>query len=459
MCAALRYAAVDSSAAAGRNDDPARWCTRSTGSPSRRTRVTTTRTSCPMARARSRCSATTGLPARCATDWPTPATRRPLSPRRVTSSMSPNPAPARADVDCAVRLSLELADLVRGLAERDDDHPVTLWIVTRGVREGSSDAAVRAEPDVGNRRGHPGRAAAVVGRPGRPAGRRGHRRSRTGAVHGSADTGEVDSGAARRRILGTGPGAGVRRAGARAAAVPPGRGIPDHRWHGCARSADGRLARGSRCASGDPGRPYRAAAPPRLGQRHQRRRHHAEDQRHPGARDARGRRRSRGARHRFARGDAGSAGQTRRRRGRADTRRHPRRRYHRRPTVHRARGGPSAAHHVAEDRRRAGAAPDLPARQPRLLVPDGRGRCGVRCPRPGRLRGGQRLPRRFGPGASPAGLPHRQPGLGGLARTRLRRRRADRAAGTRAAGLAGRSPPRKPSRPGTTSSATTSRRP
>jgi phthiocerol/phenolphthiocerol synthesis type-I polyketide synthase A len=48
-----------------------------------------------------------------------------------------------ADIDCAVRLSVEVADLVRRLAERDEDHPVTLWIITRGVREGSSDAAVR----------------------------------------------------------------------------------------------------------------------------------------------------------------------------------------------------------------------------------------------------------------------------------------------------------------------------
>jgi phthiocerol/phenolphthiocerol synthesis type-I polyketide synthase A len=48
-----------------------------------------------------------------------------------------------ADIDCAVRLSAEAADLVCGLAERDDDHPVTLWIITRGVREGTSDAAVR----------------------------------------------------------------------------------------------------------------------------------------------------------------------------------------------------------------------------------------------------------------------------------------------------------------------------
>jgi phthiocerol/phenolphthiocerol synthesis type-I polyketide synthase A len=47
------------------------------------------------------------------------------------------------DLDCAVRLSTEVADLVRGLAERDDDNPVTLWIITRGVREGSSGAAVR----------------------------------------------------------------------------------------------------------------------------------------------------------------------------------------------------------------------------------------------------------------------------------------------------------------------------
>ena len=47
------------------------------------------------------------------------------------------------DLDSAVRLSTEVADLVRGLAARDDDNPVTLWIVTRGVREGSSDAAVR----------------------------------------------------------------------------------------------------------------------------------------------------------------------------------------------------------------------------------------------------------------------------------------------------------------------------
>jgi phthiocerol/phenolphthiocerol synthesis type-I polyketide synthase A len=50
--------------------------------------------------------------------------------------------PDEADLDCAVRMSLEVADLVRRLAERDDNHPVTLWIITRGVREGISHSAV-----------------------------------------------------------------------------------------------------------------------------------------------------------------------------------------------------------------------------------------------------------------------------------------------------------------------------
>ena len=50
---------------------------------------------------------------------------------------------AETDIDCAVRLSAEVADLVRRLAERDDHHPATLWIITRGVREAVSDAALR----------------------------------------------------------------------------------------------------------------------------------------------------------------------------------------------------------------------------------------------------------------------------------------------------------------------------
>ncbi len=45
------------------------------------------------------------------------------------------------DVDAAVRLSTEVADLVRMLAERADHHPATLWIITRGVHRADCDAA------------------------------------------------------------------------------------------------------------------------------------------------------------------------------------------------------------------------------------------------------------------------------------------------------------------------------
>ena len=50
---------------------------------------------------------------------------------------------AATDVDCAVRLSAEVADLVRRLAERDDQYPATLWIITQGVRDALSDRALR----------------------------------------------------------------------------------------------------------------------------------------------------------------------------------------------------------------------------------------------------------------------------------------------------------------------------
>ncbi len=53
------------------------------------------------------------------------------------------PGTAETDIDCAVRLSADVADLVRRLTERDDDNPATLWIITRGVHDGISDAAVR----------------------------------------------------------------------------------------------------------------------------------------------------------------------------------------------------------------------------------------------------------------------------------------------------------------------------
>ena len=167
-----------------------------------------------------------------------------------------------SDVDVAVRTSMELVELVRGLAERDESHPATLWIVTRGVREGSSDAAVAQSPLWGTagviRAEQPQLWGGLVDLP-------------DGAAIGSLLPAlapmlrtPAKSILALRdgEFLAPGLGAGVRRTGARAAALPPGRGLPDHRWPGCARSADGRLARGPRSPSGDPGRPHRAAAPP-----------------------------------------------------------------------------------------------------------------------------------------------------------------------------------------------------
>jgi phthiocerol/phenolphthiocerol synthesis type-I polyketide synthase A len=50
---------------------------------------------------------------------------------------------AETEMDCVVRLSAEVGDLVRRLAERGDHHPATLWIITRGVREALSDQALR----------------------------------------------------------------------------------------------------------------------------------------------------------------------------------------------------------------------------------------------------------------------------------------------------------------------------
>jgi phthiocerol/phenolphthiocerol synthesis type-I polyketide synthase A len=50
---------------------------------------------------------------------------------------------ANADVDYAVRVSAEITDLVRLLAERSERDPVTLWILTAGVREAAEPVAVR----------------------------------------------------------------------------------------------------------------------------------------------------------------------------------------------------------------------------------------------------------------------------------------------------------------------------
>ena len=241
---------------------------------------------------------------------------------------------AETDIDCAVRLSAEVADLVRRLAERDDDHPATLWIVTRGVRDGSLRRGGAPELSVGTGRGHQGRAATAVGRPG------GH--------PGWPDRADIgDCASALSAVLRTpaksilalrdgeflAPALApvVRRTGARAVAVSPRCGISHHRRHGRPRSTDGRLARGPRCTSSGTRRAYAVAAQARLGQRHQRRGRAPQDRRHPGTGDAGRHRRCRGPRRRIARRGAGSARQAGRRRGAPDTRCHTRRRSHRRP--------------------------------------------------------------------------------------------------------------------------------
>jgi len=48
-----------------------------------------------------------------------------------------------SDIDCSVRLSGDVTDLVRRLAKRDDRHPPRLWIITRGVGDAVSDTALR----------------------------------------------------------------------------------------------------------------------------------------------------------------------------------------------------------------------------------------------------------------------------------------------------------------------------
>ncbi len=136
----LRFAAVDSSAAAGRNDDPASMVHAIDWQPFTPD------------------ESNDGGPgsivvlgdddvAGCLRDgltqngYPSAAVADARYVLYVAESRS-----GESDVDGAVRMSMELVDLVRGLAERDESHPATLWIITRGVREGSSDAAVGQSP-------------------------------------------------------------------------------------------------------------------------------------------------------------------------------------------------------------------------------------------------------------------------------------------------------------------------
>ena len=175
---------------------------------------------------------------------------------------------AETDIDCAVRLSAEVADLVRRLAERDDRHPATLWIITRGVREAVSDAALRQSCLWG--------LAGVIGAE--------QPQLWGGLVDIPVGDDIGDCASALSTVLPTAAksilvlrdgeflapalvpvsGQPVRET----VAVSSRRGLPHHRRHGRTRPADGRLARGPRCTSSRPGWPHSVASQARLGQRH-----------------------------------------------------------------------------------------------------------------------------------------------------------------------------------------------
>ncbi|UMB70944.1 type I polyketide synthase [Mycobacterium paraterrae] len=136
----LRYAAVDSSAAVGRNDDPASMVHGIDWQP---------------ATFEESAGAGSGSVAVLGDNDIAASLRDGLTGRGYTSAAI---ADARfvvyvaetrsgeSHVDGTVRMSMELVELVSELAGRDESHPVTLWIITRGVRDGSSDAAVAQSP-------------------------------------------------------------------------------------------------------------------------------------------------------------------------------------------------------------------------------------------------------------------------------------------------------------------------
>ena len=299
-----------------------------------------------------------------------------------------------SDVDAAVRTSMELVDLVRGLAGRDESHPVTLWIVTRGVREGSSDAAVAQSPLWGT--------AGVI---------RAEQPQLWGGLVDLPDGVAVGSLVPALAPMLRTPAKSIvslRDGEFFAPGLAPVSGAPVREPLRCRPDA-AYLITGGLGALGlltagwlaDRGARRvilagRTALPPRRDwDSDRRRRHRGEDQRRPRAGGARGGGRSRRARRRFARGDAGAADQTRRRGRGADPRRRPRRGHHRCQAVHRAGGRPAAAHVWPRLPGRS-AAPGLPAGKPRLHVPDRRGRRRLRGAGPGRLRRGECLPRRPG---------------------------------------------------------------
>jgi phthiocerol/phenolphthiocerol synthesis type-I polyketide synthase A len=71
----------------------------------------------------------------------------PAAARYVVYAAEPPPArSAETEADCAVRMSADVASVVRALAARADTHPVRLWILTRGVQEAADTTALRQSP-------------------------------------------------------------------------------------------------------------------------------------------------------------------------------------------------------------------------------------------------------------------------------------------------------------------------
>ncbi|WP_137149071.1 type I polyketide synthase [Mycolicibacterium sp. CR10] len=66
--------------------------------------------------------------------------------RYVVYVADPGPADTETDIDASVRLTAEVSEIVGALADRDPRKPATLWMVTQGVHESASDAALRQSP-------------------------------------------------------------------------------------------------------------------------------------------------------------------------------------------------------------------------------------------------------------------------------------------------------------------------
>ena len=325
-------------------------------------------------------------------------------------------------------------DPVRSLAARGDDNPAALWIVTRGVHDAVHSSALRQSSSVGtcgrHRVEHPELWGGLLDT--EFGADIGVSHSALSSVLARAE--HIDHGAARRRVPCPGIGAGrpVSRFGVPCSA--PRCGIPHHRRHGHTRSADGGLAGRPGRSSPHPRRPY--PLPPRRDwdTRGREPRRARKDHRDKEPRDARSLGRhvastsdpARRVRTLIARRDRDGAPPIRGIIHAAGVTNND--------LLTMAARVPMRAGHVAEDRGAQVLHEVFPPGSLDFFFLTGLGGNDFRYPGAGRLRSGQRLPRRAGAVAPPSRLPHRQSRLGGLARTRVRRGRTHRSSRARATG-------------------------